>query len=168
MPAGTLIASGQRMFHALHKFFENRVRPAQAGEVGDDGVRLATAALLMEMARADFTVQEVERREVAELLRRTFELSGEETAELVSLAEQASRESVSLQEFTRLINRHFPPERKEQVVRLLWEVAFADARIDKYEEYLVRKVADLLYVSHTAFIRAKLAAQERALGPSTG
>lgn len=156
------------MFDALHKFFEDRVHPARTERGEEEGVRLATAALLMEMARADFSIEDVERREVAHLLQRTFELSDGETRDLVALAEQASCESVSLHEFTHLINLHFPPQRKEQVVRLMWEVAFADARIDKYEEALVRKVADLLYVSHTAFIRAKLAAQERARGPSTG
>lgn len=156
------------MFHALHRFFEERVRPAHDDPDGDRGVRLATAALLMEMARADFSVAEAEREEAAQLLKRTFGLSDRETAELVALGEQAARDSVSLHEFTHLINERFSAGQKEQVVRLMWEVAFADARIDKYEEHLVRKVADLLYVPHTAFIRAKLAAQERARGPSTG
>ncbi|HQU16502.1 MAG: tellurite resistance TerB family protein [Gammaproteobacteria bacterium] len=154
------------MLAALSRFFQDRVRSSASGVESGRGVQLATGALLLEMARADFAVQDVERAKVAELLRLRFGLSEEETSELVALSEQASRESVSLHEFTQLINGQFSQDQKSQVIRLLWDIAFADSRLDKYEEHLVRKIADLLYVPHSEFIRAKLAAQEASADES--
>ena len=61
----------------------------------------------------------------------------------------------------RLINRHFSQEEKNHIVELLWEVAYADGELDKYEEHLVRKLADLIYVPHRSFIRAKHRAKAR-------
>lgn len=156
------------MLSALHRFFDSRVRPSVAGEHPEHEIRLATGALLMEMTRADFSIQDVERAKVSELLRARFGLTDEETGELLALSEQASRASVSLRDFTRLINDQFSQLQKVQMIRLLWDVAFADSRLDKYEEHLVRKVADLLYVPHSEFIRAKLEAQEAAGGDPPG
>jgi uncharacterized tellurite resistance protein B-like protein len=67
--------------------------------------------------------------------------------------------AVSLHEFTRLLNDALAPTDKQRVIGLLWRVAFADGTLDRYEDHLVRKVADLLYVPHAEFIRAKLAVQ---------
>ena len=78
--------------------------------------------------------------------------------------ERARRETdkaTSLYPFTGLINQHFSPEQKAQVVEALWRVAYADGTLDKYEEHLVRKVAELIHVSHSTFIRTKLKAKQR-------
>ncbi len=88
-------------------------------------------------------------------LRKTFTLSRDELRQLVKLARHEAAESVSLHQFTTLINQSFSPEEKIRVVEMLWQVAFADGRLDRYEEALVRKVADLIYVPHRDFIRAK-------------
>lgn len=121
----------------------------------EHALRLATAALLVEMTRADFHVESEERTAVHNALRRVFGLSAEETAELVELAEQDASGASSLFQFTHLIDTHFSPKRKAYVVEMLWRVAFADGVMDKYEEYLVRKVADLLHVSHQDFLQTK-------------
>ena len=123
-------------------------------------MQLATAALLIEMTRADFKVEESERRMVGEAIRRTFDLSPEETAELIGLADEESRQSVSIYDFTRLIDRGFALEQKKHVVELLWRVALSDAELEKHEEHLIRKVAKLIHVRHSDFIDAKLRAQE--------
>jgi uncharacterized tellurite resistance protein B-like protein len=89
------------------------------------------------------------------VLRETFALSKEETRELARLAQRDSEDSVSLHQFTRLINQRFSPEEKVRVVEMLWQVAFADGRIDRYEESLLRKIAELIYVPHRDFIQAR-------------
>lgn len=136
---------------------EAEVRQADAH---DHGVRLATAALLIEMTRADFDCNGHERSAVESALRNQFGLSEQETRELASLAEQEAQEAVSLYQFTGLINQHFSPEDKLQVVENLWWVALADGVLDKYEEALVRKVSELIYVPHRAFIQAKHRVQQ--------
>ena len=77
-------------------------------------------------------------------------------------------EAVSLYEFTNRLNDELTPEDKTGIVEMLWRVAFADGRIDKYEEHLVRKAADLLYVPHRRFIRAKLKAGRDPTPPDPG
>ena len=146
------------MLASIKRFFDANITAAtQAGNPLDQerGYQLATAALLIEMTRADHDVKSVERDAVTLAVQRAFGLDAEQTEELVALGEQEADAAISLYEFTRLINRHFDPKQKEHIVELLWHVALADGEIDKYEDHLVRKVADLIYVPHQSFIRAK-------------
>ncbi len=146
------------MFTSIKRFFDaNLTAATQAGNPVDQerAYQLATAALLIEMTRADHDVKSVERRAVTQAVQRAFELDASQTEELLALAEVEADTATSLYEFTRLINRHFDAKQKEHIVELLWHVALADGEIDKYEDHLVRKVADLIYVPHMAFIRAK-------------
>ena len=79
-------------------------------------------------------------------------------AELLAEAETASAKSTSLYEFTRVINAHCDEMEKFKLVREFWRVANADGNIDKYEDNLIRKIADLIYLPHSQYIRAKLEA----------
>ena len=146
------------MFTSIKRFFDANVTAAtQAGNPVDQerAYQLATAALLIEMTRADHDVKSVERNAVTQAVQRAFELDASQTEELLALAEKEADTATSLYEFTRLINHHFDAKQKEHFVELLWHVALADGEVDKYEDHLVRKVADLIYVPHLAFIRAK-------------
>ena len=149
------------MLRAIKTFFQQHIdAEVHRPETREHGLHLATAALLMEMSRADFTRRPEELALVEQLVRREFDLTEAETRELAQLAEAEAREAVSLYQFTGLINEHFSPEEKVRVVEMLWQVAYADRVLDKYEESLVRKVAELLYVPHRDFIRAKHRIQE--------
>jgi uncharacterized tellurite resistance protein B-like protein len=88
-----------------------------------------------------------------------FGLPAEETDELVRLAEAASREAVSVFEFTAVVDRELDPERKKRLVELLWLVAFADAAKTADEEVMIRRIAGLLHVPHPDFIDAKIRAR---------
>jgi uncharacterized tellurite resistance protein B-like protein len=152
------------MFTSIKRFFDAHV--AAVGQAADPvdrerAYQLATAALLIEMTRADHEVKSIEREAVTQALQRAFDLDGLQTAELMTLAEQDVNEATSLYEFTRLINNNFDATQKEHFIELLWHVALADGEIDKYEDHLVRKVADLIYVPHLSFIRAKHNAMKR-------
>jgi uncharacterized tellurite resistance protein B-like protein len=93
-------------------------------------------------------------------VRKTFGISDEETAELISMADEEVKGSVSFYQFTRLINKGFSYEQKKGVVEHLWRVVFADAELERHEEHLVRRIADLLHVEHRDFIEAKLKARD--------
>ncbi len=152
------------MFASIKRFFDANLTAATEARNPVDQERayqLATAALLIEMTRADHDVKSVERNAVTQAVQRAFELDESQTEELLALAEQEADTATSLYEFTRLINRHFNAKQKEHIVELLWHVALADGEIDKYEDHLVRKVADLIYVPHLSFIRAKHNAMKR-------
>ena len=122
-------------------------------------LRLATAALFIEMMRADFEVTEEEQHKLEALVRETLELDESETRELLAAAEREVDSSVELFQFTRLIDEAFTPEQKAKVVERLWRIAYADENVDRLEEHLVRKIANLLHVSHRDYIAAKLAAK---------
>ena len=118
--------------------------------------RLTVATLLVEIARADFSVDSSERTAIRRMLASAYGLDPGSARILVEEAERAVEEAVSLYEFTSRLNEELSPPEKVEIIEMLWRVAFADGRLDKYEEHLVRKAADLLYVPHRRFIRAKL------------
>lgn len=145
------------MIRRIQQFFNERIQSrVQTGrQGGEQAVRLAAAALLIEVTRADFHVEPAERRAVVNAVQRLFGLSRAETDELVALAEEEVDSSVSLFQFTQLVDREFSQEQKAEVIEMMWRVAYADLNKDKHEEYLVRKVADLLHVPHGTFIRTR-------------
>jgi uncharacterized tellurite resistance protein B-like protein len=118
-------------------------------------LRIATAALLSEVAKADYEEQVEESELIFNLLRERFGLSAEDAELLQGEGYREAEESVSLQAFTRLLHEALPAADKLELVTMLWQVAFADQRLDRYEDHLVRKIADLLYVSHKDQIRLR-------------
>jgi uncharacterized tellurite resistance protein B-like protein len=150
------------VLQSIKRFFEERVAPeaAESSPQGrEHGLRLAAAALLFEVVRADARIKDEERTVARAAIQGTFGLSRDETDELMRLAEEQSREATSLYEFTHLIDEAFSPEEKKRVVELLWLVAFADSEKDAHEEQIVRRIAGLLHVPHPDFIDAKIKAR---------
>ncbi len=144
------------MIGAFKKLFEVPARETLADR--EHRLRLAAAALLVETARADFSEDGVEQAVMERLLHESLELPREELRELLVEASTELDEATSLYDFTRVINDHYLPAQKLELISAMWRVAYADGRLDKYEEHLIRQVAELIYVPHPDYIRAKLAA----------
>ena len=144
------------MLKAIKQFFENRIgQVEESGQNSAYQLQVATAALLIEIARADFHVEDQEMEKIAEVLRAKFQLSAGEVQELVDLATEEAKQAISYYEFTSLINKEFSFENKLKIIELMWEVAYIDDYLQKYEEALIRKISDLLYIPHSDFIAAK-------------
>ena len=142
------------MIGRLRSLLKDLSRPA--GPAADpDRVPLAMAALLVEAARADHHVKEEELEELGTLLTVRLDIDPEAASNLMHRAREAVEKSVSLYEFTRPLQEAFTYAQKEEFVRMLWHVALADRRLDKYEDYLVGKVSELLYVSRGDVLRLK-------------
>jgi uncharacterized tellurite resistance protein B-like protein len=153
------------MLDLIRDFFDRHIAPAPSGRAatGADpahGLHLATAALLLEVSRADFHVHDKELAAIAAILQRQFGFSDEETRELLKAARAESDELLSLHPFVRMINDHFDAAARAQIMEDLWQVAYAKGKLDKHQEYTVRKIADLLYVPHSVYIRTKLRVAE--------
>jgi len=130
--------------------------PDQADQATrDHALRLATATLMIEVVRADYEVDGRETQMVIGKLRTHFGLTEDETHLLVTEAEAKADHSVSLQDFTRLLHEQLTEPEKHSVIEMLWQVALADDHLDKHEDYVVRKVAGLLYVTHSDLIRIR-------------
>ncbi len=154
------------MLNTIRDFFEKHI-DAPAAQ-GDDrhAIELATAALLVEVVRLGGEIKPAERAAVLRAVRGKFGLSAGEADALVRLAEVEAREATDHYQFTSLINRRFSQAQKQQVVELMWRIAYADGELSAYEQHVIRKIADLLHVSPRAYIAAKLRARDAAAGAS--
>ena len=148
------------MVHAIQAFFERHIKSRSADAGGYDPLHVATAALIIEMMRMDGETTADERERAAGILKKKFGLPPENIAELLKLAEEQAREATDYYRFTSLIKNHFDLAGRERLIENLWEIAYADGELNRFEEHLVRKVADLLHVPHGSFIAAKLRARK--------
>ena len=121
----------------------------------EDALRMATAVLMIDVARADHVFEDSEFDRVLKLVETHFDLSPEQAAELVNDADLKAEDLVSLHEFTQLLHHNLGEAEKARIVDLLWQIAYADGRLDKYEDSLVLKISDLLYVSRGLVMRLK-------------
>ncbi len=145
------------MLSKLSSFFERHLQPAGGASpsLSFAQKQLAVAALLIEVATADHVMDGTELNALINLLERKFSLPHEQLLELADLAKTEAAEATSLYQFTQLINNECTASEKFELIKGMWEIAYADNQLDKYEEYVIRKVADLIHVSHSDFIRAK-------------
>jgi uncharacterized tellurite resistance protein B-like protein len=128
---------------------------AETADSREAALRLATAVLMIDVARADYVFDESEFDRVLKLVEVHFGLTPEQAAELVIEAGDKAEDIVDIHEFTRLLHDHLTEDEKAQIIALLWQIAYADGRLDKYEDSLVLKISDLLYVSRGRVMRLK-------------
>ena len=149
------------MLKAIISFFENHFSEEDnEHHHSAKKLQLASAALMIELSKSDQEIDETETAKLVQILKERFELEQDDLDELITLAKEDVREATSLYQFTSLMNEHFNYGEKVQLVMNMWEVAFADGKIDRYEEHLIRKVAELLYLDHKDFILSKQRARE--------
>lgn len=145
------------MLNSIKSFFESKLAHKEVDNTSSvKQIDLASAALLIEVMNSDHELDERETEEFLKVLKESLDLSAEELNELVELAETEAHQATSLFEFTRLINDEYGYQEKVELIENMWRIAFSDEHLDKYEEHLIRKIADLIYVSHSDFIKAKL------------
>ena len=118
-------------------------------------LELSCAALMFEVARSDFTIDETERESIRLLLTENFALSGEDVATVTEEAADNVDAATCLFEFTRTINDIATVDQKRQLLTMMWRVALADDALSRYEEHVIRTVADLLYLPPHDFMLAK-------------
>jgi uncharacterized tellurite resistance protein B-like protein len=145
------------MLNQVKRFFQEHLVPTTKETVEQDRhrVQLAVGALLLEMTRMDGEIRPEQCARVEAAIREHFELSAEETKALIALAEAERHDATDYFQFTSLINAQYTSEQKIHIIEQLWAVALADDALHRYEEHLVRKISELLYVPHSAFIAAR-------------
>lgn len=146
------------MIAAIKRFFDTELAsPGQESpEHKVSRLRLASAALMFELLKTDRHIDERETDMMRQVLETTFALNRQQIDDIIRLAEEEASQAVSLYEFTSLVNESYQYKDKVLLVENLWRLALADDHLDKYEEQMIRKTADLLYVSHSDFIKTKL------------
>jgi len=153
----SMIASIKEFFN---QFIEPGTRETAAGS--EHALQIATAALLLEMMRMDDRITDEEQSAIAIALRQEFNLDAAQLDTLIALAEQQAHQASDYYQFTSLINKTCDAAQKIRIVENLWQVALADGHLDAHELHLMRKFADLLYISHADNIAAKQRARASA------
>jgi len=148
------------MMNKLSNWFNQSIEAPTVDDAPHE-LELATAALMMEVARADFEQSEAERSLMLQKLGSRLKLTDEAVAGLLLLAQDASEEAHDLYSFTSILNERFTYPEKKQLVVNLWEIALADAHLDPQEDHIIRRIAGLLSVDHSDVIHARAKARDQ-------
>lgn len=132
------------MIEGIRKFFGERIQPTEAPAAGDERIKLAACALLLELANADDEFSDAERAHVESVLHRHFNLDAEAARTLIALADQERKQAVDLWQFTSLIASSYDLGQKMVLAEVMWGLILADGKVAEHESYLVRKMANLL------------------------
>ena len=145
------------MIVKIKQFFEQYiiVNESISQEELEHQLKLACAALMIEVLYADYSIDENELNTLRKALQDNFDLNEEEAENLIQLAEEERADATDYYQFTSLINEFYTQQQKRELVTRLWQMAYADHTVHKFEEHLVRRLADLLHVPHSAFIQSK-------------
>lgn len=127
----------------------------------EHALQLAVAVLLFEVAESDYEQLPEEKTALLVAVKESFHLSDAESASLLSMAEAEHADSTDYFQFTRLINQYYTPEQKVELIEKLWQIAFSDEELHHYEEHVIRRLAELLYVPHAVFISTKHKIQKK-------
>ncbi|HEY9096914.1 MAG TPA: TerB family tellurite resistance protein [Hydrogenophaga sp.] len=152
------------MFSLLKDLFTQIAGPSEEEQAQQTAhqLQLSTAVLLVEVMRADPTLEETERLAVLRALKARFQLSETELVGLMTLAQDTAKSAYDYQHFTGLMNEHLTQPQKIGIIESMWTVAYADAHLDAHENHVISKVAGLLHVTHGEYIGAKMRAKEVA------
>ena len=119
-------------------------------------IQIATAALFIEIAKADGEISADERKKIVKNMEEMFDLDDECVENLIKLSEQRVNESISVYEFSSIINENFSREEKYQLIKNLWKIVYADNHLDQYEDRLMKIIGSTLNLDHKDIIDAKL------------
>lgn len=151
------------MLNKLSDFLSSIIAPANGERPPEHSLQLATAALLIEVMRSDAESSDEERAVILNILKGRFQLADAEVAQLAELGCRTVQAANDLHQFTSLINRELALAEKIRIVEYMWQVAYADRRISAHENHLMRRMADLLHISHGDYIAAKMRAKSVGL-----
>jgi uncharacterized tellurite resistance protein B-like protein len=144
------------MLSKLQQFFDQYLKTeTDTPQTLEHRLQLASATLMVEMLHADEQITDDEELKIQQLLNQRFQLTASEINALLELAHDKKHEATDYYEFTSLLNEHYSQPQKVKLVEDLWQLAYADNQLDKFEEHLLRRLSELLHVSHQDFIRTK-------------
>jgi len=147
------------MLNKLNDFLSSIIVPTGGESRPEHTLQLATAVLLIEVMQSDADSTEDEQATVLKTLKERFYLSDAEVAQLSELGHRTAKAANDLHQFTSLINRELELVEKVRIVEHMWQVAYADRQISAHENHLMRRIADLLHISHGDYVAAKMRAR---------
>ena len=147
------------MFTTLNNFLSAFIEPARVDSHPERTLQLATAVLLIEVMKSDAECADVEQATILKILKKRFLLSDAEVAQLAERGLRTAKAANDLYQFTSLINRELGLSEKIRIIEYMWQVAYADKKISAHENHLMRRMGDLLHISHGDYVAAKMRAK---------
>jgi uncharacterized tellurite resistance protein B-like protein len=149
------------MIDLVKKYFGKRTKKSPAGrEESSHDIRIATCALLLEMSQIDGEFSESEREGILSIIKMEYEVDDEYISAIIETADKELKGSLDLWQFANLINHNYTQEEKIKIIEMVWRIAYTDGRLDKHEDFLVHKLANLLRLTHRQLIDAKVKVRE--------
>lgn len=143
------------MIERIKQFFQQYADFGKSPESAEQKLQIACAALLIEMTQIDDDSREEEQTRMRAKLRELFSITPEQVRSLLEIAAAERDSAVDYYQFTHMLNEQLSREQKIKLIEILWQIAYADGELNRYEEQMVRKIANLLYLPHDVFIMAK-------------
>lgn len=148
------------MFDSLVELFKGLAGASEETRLFSDGdYRVAAAALLVHLVSVDGVIEKSEQDVLRKTLKARFDLSDEETADLIRIAGERDNEAVDLYNFTSVLKRELDEDGRAQIIEMMWELVLADGHIHEFEDNLVWRVSELLGVSRRDRIRLRQSVQ---------
>jgi len=145
------------MFNLKKRLLKTSEEDSAAQEQDEfERIQIATCIILLEVAKSDDEFSSIEKTTLTAILKKKFEISAEAAEELMEIANRKREESIDLWKFTHLINENYTKEEKRKIVEAVWQIIYADEKLDKYEDHLVHRLAKLLQLKHKDLIETKL------------
>ena len=151
------------MLNKLSDFLSAIIPAARVESRPEHTLPLATAVLLIEVMRSDADSTDEEQATILNILKERFQLPDAEVAQLSELGHRTAKAANDLHQFTSLINRELELSEKVRIIEYMWQVAYADRQISAHENHLMRRMADLLHISHGDYVAAKMRAKPAGL-----
>jgi len=156
---GNTNAEQYAMLNKLSDYLSTIIAPTSTQGRPEHTLQLATAVLLIEVMRSDAESTNEELATILKILKERFQLLDAELAQLSELGHQTAKAANDFQQFTSLINRELEMPEKVRIIEYMWQVAYADRQISAHENHLMRRMVDLLHISHGDYIAAKTRAR---------
>mgnify|MGYP001463239613 CR=1 FL=1 len=135
-------------------FFKNKnLKEDEAKPVYD--IQLIGSFLAYEIAKSDGEVSNEELDLILTNVKNAAERTGKNEVDVMNLIEEYQENSISFNDFINDINNEFSYEQKKELIKLLWEIAYADNLLEVNEERLVRRIADLINLKNIKVLKLK-------------
>ena len=118
-------------------------------------INLIGSVLAYEVARSDGAVSEDELKNLIKEIDNISINFKKNSVEIFELIETHSNDSVSFYEFVKDINNNFSKDEKLELIKYLWEIAYADNILDVNEERLIRRISDLIQIKDIEVLKLK-------------
>lgn len=141
-------------------FSQDSTDSKTSGKPDSQQLAVAATALMVQLSRVDRNEDERELQTIVDCAVSAHEVTPEEAKAILEDALAHADDATSLYEFTETLNAQLDQEGKQVILESIWRVAFADGRIDKYEEHLIRRMADLLHLNHREYMQCRHRAEQ--------